>query len=128
MPRLGGELAAIDIVAAIGRQRHAVLGLEIVGARLGELAGDAAHFHHRHAGGEGQHHRHLQQHAEGVADIVGMEFGEALGAVPALQQESLAFATPGPSAAIRLRASPAKTSGGWDLSWVRARSSAAWSG
>ncbi len=42
-------------------------------------------------GGEGQHHRHLQQHAEGVADIVGMEFGEALGAVAALQQESLAF-------------------------------------
>ena len=41
--------------------------------------------------GKGQHHRHLQQHAEGVADIVGMEFGEALGAVAALEQESLAF-------------------------------------
>jgi hypothetical protein len=37
--------------------------------------------------GEGQHHRHLQQHAEGVADVVGDGIGEALGAVAALQQE-----------------------------------------
>ena len=35
----------------------------------------------------GQHHRHLQQHAEGVADDVGGEVGEALGAVPALKHE-----------------------------------------
>ena len=63
----------------------------IVGARLGELAGDAPDLHHRHAGGEGQHHRHLQQHAERVADIVGMELGEALRAIAALQQESLAL-------------------------------------
>jgi hypothetical protein len=89
--RRGRELAAINVITAIGRQGDVALLLEIVGTRLGELAGDAAHLHHRHARGKGQHHRHLQQHAEGVANIVGMEFGEALGAVPALQQESLAF-------------------------------------
>jgi hypothetical protein len=43
------------------------------------------------AAGVGQHDRHLQQHAEGVADIVGMELGEAFGAVAALQQEGLAL-------------------------------------
>ena len=40
--------------------------------------------------GKGQHHRHLQQHAEGVADIVGVEFGEAFGAIAALEQKALA--------------------------------------
>ncbi len=87
---------AVDVVAAIGRQRDAVARLEIVGARLGELAGDAADLHDRHAGRIGQHDRHLQQDAEHVADIVGVEFGEALRAIAALQQESLAFARPGP--------------------------------
>ena len=42
------------------------------------------------AGRKGQHHRHLQEHAEEVADIVGAVLGEALGAIAALQQESLA--------------------------------------
>ena len=60
------------------------------GARLGELAGDAADLHHRRAAGKGQHHRHLQEDAEEVADVVGAVLGEALGAVAALQQESLA--------------------------------------
>ena len=39
---------------------------------------------------EGQHHRHLQEHPEEVADVVGGMLGEALGAVAALQQEGLA--------------------------------------
>jgi len=39
---------------------------------------------------KGQHHRHLQQHAEGVADVVGAELREALGAIAALEQKSLA--------------------------------------
>ena len=89
--RLAGEFAAVDIVAAIGGQRDAVLGLGVVGTGLGELAGDATHLHHRHAGGEGQHHCHLQHHPESVTDIVGVEFGKALGAIPTLQQERLAF-------------------------------------
>ena len=44
------------------------------------------------AGAEGQHHRHLQEHAQRVADVVGVELGEGLGAVAALEQERLAGA------------------------------------
>ena len=51
-PRIGrarvrGELGAVDDVAAIARQLDAVLLLGRRGARLGELAGDAADLHHR---------------------------------------------------------------------------------
>ncbi len=93
--RCGGELRAVDDVAAIARQLLAVLLLDRRGARLGELAGDAADLHHRHRGGIGQHHRHLQEHAQEVADVVGADvvgarIGEALGAVAALQQEAFA--------------------------------------
>ena len=80
-------------------------------ARLGELAGHAADLDHRHGAAEGQHDRHLQQHAEGVADVVGMELGEALGAVAALEQESLAVGDIG-QRRLQARASPANTSGG----------------
>ena len=41
-------------------------------------------------GREGHHHRHLQEHAEEIADVVGGMLAEALGAVAALEQESLA--------------------------------------
>ena len=46
-------------------------------------------------GGIGQHHRHLQEHAQEVADVVGADvvgarIGEAFGAIAALQQETLA--------------------------------------
>ena len=88
--RLRRELDAVDDVAAIARQLDAVLLLGRRRARLGELAGDAADLHHRRAAGEGQHHRHLQEHAEEVADVVRAVLVEALGAVAALQQESLA--------------------------------------
>jgi hypothetical protein len=54
-------------------------------SRLGELSGNAAELDHRAARAKGQHHRHLQQHLEHVADVVGMELGKALGAIPALQ-------------------------------------------
>ena len=88
---LGGEVGAVDDIAAIGRQGHAVLGFVVRGAGLGELAGHAADFHDRHRGAEGEHHRHLQQHAEGVADDVGGEILEALGAIPALQHDGPPF-------------------------------------
>ena len=91
MARGGGEFLAIDDVAAIGGKRLAAPRLVVVGARLGELARDAADLHHRHVGAEGQDRRHAQENAERVADIVGAELGEALGAVPALQQERLAL-------------------------------------
>ncbi len=86
------EFDAIDVVAEIGRQRDVADGLGGRGTRLRELAGDTAHLHDRRSGSEGQHHRHLQQYAEGVADIVGGEFGKALGAIAALKQESTALA------------------------------------
>ncbi len=89
--RGGRELDAVDVVAAIARQLDAADRLHGCRARLGELAGHPADLHHRHGGAEGQHHRHLQQHAEGVADVVGAELGEALGAIPALQQEAAAL-------------------------------------
>ena len=46
------------------------------------------------AAGIGQHHRHLQEDAEEIADVVGAVLGEALGAIAALQQESLAGGDP----------------------------------
>ncbi len=89
------ELDAVDDVAAVARQLLAVLLLHRRGTRLGELAGDAADLHHRQGRRVGEHHRHLQEHAQEVADVVGADvvgagLGEALGAVAALQQETLA--------------------------------------
>ena len=89
-PRLGGELDAVDVVAEVARQRHFTLRFGRRAARLGELSRHATDLHHRQLAGERQHDRHLQQHAERVADVVRMELGEALGAVTALEQESLA--------------------------------------
>ncbi len=89
-PRAVGELDVIDDVAAIARQLLAVARLARRRARLGELPRDTAHFHHRRSGRIGQHHRHLQEDAEKIADVVGAVLGETLGAVPALQQKGLA--------------------------------------
>ena len=85
--RLRRELDVVDDVAAISRQRDAVDGLEVRRARLGELAGDPPDLDDRRGGGERHHHRHLQEHPEEIADIVGRMLAEALGAIPALQQE-----------------------------------------
>ena len=62
-----GEVVAVDDVAAEGRQRHAVAGLVVGGARLGELAGHAAHLDDRHGGAVGQHDGHLQDGAHAGA-------------------------------------------------------------
>ena len=85
------EVDAVDDVAAVGRQGRVALGFGVRRARLGELAGQPAHLHHRRARGIHQHHGHLEQHLEGVADVVRMEFGKALRAVAALQQKGLAL-------------------------------------
>ena len=53
------------------------------------MSGNAANFYNRRGGRKGQHHRHLQKHAEKIADIVSRMFGKSLGAVAALQQECL---------------------------------------
>ena len=87
----GGEGDVVDVVAAIGGQLDAVDRLGIGAARLGELARHAADLHHRQLRRIGQHDRHLQDDAERVADVVGVEFGEAFGAIAALEQERLAF-------------------------------------
>ncbi len=87
----GVEIEAVDDVAAIGRQRHLALLFDVGRARLGELPGEPPDLDHRHPAAKGQHHRHLQQHLEHVADVVGVELGEAFGAIAALQQERLAL-------------------------------------
>ena len=74
---------------------HAILDLVVGGAGLGELTRDAADFDDRLRAGESQHDRHLQEHAEEVADIVRTMLGEALGAVATLEQESLAIGDAG---------------------------------
>ena len=89
LARFGGEVDVVDDVAAVGGQRHSVDGLEVGGARLGELAGDPADLDDRRARREGHHHRHLQKDTEEVADVVGGMLAKALGAVPALEQEGL---------------------------------------
>jgi hypothetical protein len=70
------ELGAVDDVAAIDRQLLAVALLDRGGARLGELAGNAADLHHRRRGRIGEHHRHLQEQAEEIADVVGAMLGK----------------------------------------------------
>ena len=85
-----GERDVVDDIAAVARQLDVA---ELFGrrrARFGKLSGDAADLDHRHRAGIGQHHRHLQQHAEEIADVVGAVLGKALGAIAALQQEGFA--------------------------------------
>ena len=87
-PRLGRERDVIDDVAPVARQFQAVLRFRRRGARLGELPGDAPDLHHGAARREGQHHRHLQEHAEEIANGVRAVLGEAFRAIPALQDKS----------------------------------------
>ena len=85
--RFRREIHAVDDVTPVGRQFDAADGLGRLGTRLSKLAGDTADLHHRLGSAIGQHHRHLQEDAEEVADIVGAVLGEALGTVAALQQK-----------------------------------------
>ena len=82
------RLEAVDRIAAVGRE--AGRGLDVGGARLGVLAGHPGHLDDRQRGAVGQHHRHLQQRLDLVADRVRRVADEGLGAVTALQQEGLA--------------------------------------
>src|SRR5215471_11330227 len=84
------EFDVIDNIAAIARQFDAIAGLRGRGAWLCELASDAAKFHDRQAARIGEHHRHLQEQTEEIADIVRAVFGETLGAIAALEQEGVA--------------------------------------
>ena len=87
----GGEVVAVDDVAAVGRKGHAVAGLVIGGAGLGELPGHAAHLDDGHRGAVGEHHGHLEDGLDPGADLVCRGCLEGLGAVAALEQERLAL-------------------------------------
>ena len=69
------------------RELHAVDRLGVGRAGLGELAGDPAHLHDRDARAVAEHDRHLEDHLQAIADPVGGEGVEGLGAVTGLQQE-----------------------------------------
>ena len=71
-------------------QRDALAGLEVGRAGLGVLPGDPADLHDRHRGGVREHDRHLEQHPQLVADVVGGHAGERLGAVAPHEHERLA--------------------------------------
>ena len=89
--RLGSEFLLVHQVAAIAGQGHAVAGFGIGGTRLGVLAGEAAHAHHRQAQAMHQHQAHLQQDFQAVGNQPGLAVAEAFRAIAALQQEALAF-------------------------------------
>jgi hypothetical protein len=85
--RLLVEIDAVDDVAAVAGQCDAILRLDVGRARLGELASNAADLHDGLRTGEGQNHRHLEEHAEEVADVVRAMLREALGAIAALEKK-----------------------------------------
>ena len=89
--RLRIELRAVDDVAAVARQRRAAARFDVRRTRLRVLAGEAPDAHHRQAQPVHQHQAHLQQHLEPVADHVRRAFGEAFGAIAALQHEAPPF-------------------------------------
>ena len=84
--RLGGG-DVVDDVTAERRQVEIADALRVGRARLGELPGDASHLHDRDAGGVAEHDGHLEDDLERVADAVGGERVERLGAVARLEQE-----------------------------------------
>eukprot|EP00968_Pinguiococcus_pyrenoidosus_P002911 scaffold170_cov281-Pinguiococcus_pyrenoidosus.AAC.13 len=86
--RLGRELLSVDVVPAVGRQGHAVARLVRLRARLGELACHAADLDDRHAAAEGQDQRLLENHAEGIADMIDAELVEGFLGMQALTDRS----------------------------------------
>src|SRR5262249_9559045 len=88
------KLDAVDDVATGARE---VLSLALLHRRRAGVCEPPSHtpdFHHGHGGGIGEHHRHLQEYAQEVADIVGADvvgavLGESFGAIATLQEESL---------------------------------------
>jgi hypothetical protein len=97
--RVGGQ--AVDDVAAEDGQLDAVDNLDRGRAGLGELARDPSHLDHGQARAVGEHGGHLQDDLQLVADDVGGEGVEGLGAVARLEQEAAALGHPGELAAQR---------------------------
>jgi hypothetical protein len=87
----GGEVDAVDVVAKVARQRpHRQCFSTGEERGLANWPAMRPTFTTGCCCGEREDDRHLQQHAERVADVVRMELGEALRAVAALEQETLA--------------------------------------
>ena len=86
----GGKIIAIDNIAAIAGQLDAAHGFAIRRARLGELPGDTADLDDRRPRAKRQHHGHLQENLEEIADIIGRMLAKGFGAIATLQQEGLA--------------------------------------
>jgi len=77
----------VHAVAPEAGQLDPVDQLGVAGTGLGELAGDPADLHHGHAAAVGEDHGHLQDDLQPVADGIGREVEEGLGAVAGLEQE-----------------------------------------
>ena len=89
-PRLGERARVVDDVAAEGGQVDVADALGGARAGLGELPGDAPDLDDRDPHRVRHHDGHLQDDAQLLADVVGGELLEALGAVAGLEQEGVA--------------------------------------
>ena len=108
---LGGRVAVDDVAAEAGQLEVADL-LGVAGARLGELAGDAADLHHRHAERVGEHDRHLQDDAQLLADVDGARTPRSSRRSRRPAAGTRCRRRPGRATLCSERASPANTSGG----------------
>ena len=87
---LGRERDVVDDVAPVAGQFHAVDRFRGGRAGLGELTRDTADLHDRRTARERENNRHLQEDPKEIPDVVGGMLRKALGAIAALEQESLA--------------------------------------
>ena len=71
-------------------QLVAVHHFGVVRTWLSKLSGNAANLHHGYAHGVGEHHCHLQNHAQLFANIYCSKFFEAFSTVAGLQQKCVA--------------------------------------
>ena len=79
----------VDHVSAEDGQLHATDRLGCIRAWLGELTGDAADLHDGHAHRVREHHGHLQDDTQLLADVDCGEFLETLCAVTCLEEERI---------------------------------------
>ena len=88
LARVQAGFDAVDEIPPVAGDGLALNLLPIIAARLGVLARDAAHSHHRAPPGVGEHHGHLKQHPQLVGDGLGGAVLKPFRAVPTLKQEA----------------------------------------
>ena len=76
-------------------QLDPVAGLGVGRPGFRELTGDPAHLHHGDSRRVGEHDGHLEDDPQLVADGIGRELAERLGAVAGLEEERLALGDAG---------------------------------